>query len=87
MANNSSSKKSIRKIKARTAVNKNRLSRIKTYIKKVHEAISAHSSSEDILSTFTKAQSEIARGAQKGLLKANNASRKISRLAAKISKL
>ncbi len=84
MANKLSSKKSIRKIKFRTAVNKNRLSRIKTYIKKVYQECKQPDNAEQAGLAFVKVQSELSRGAQKGAITKNRASRTISRLAAKL---
>lgn len=79
MANTASAKKSVRKIERRTLVNRNRRSRIRTFIRKVEEAIE---SGDQALATsaLRAAQPEIMRGAQKGLFHKNTASRKISRL-------
>ncbi|NBO24809.1 MAG: 30S ribosomal protein S20 [Chlamydiae bacterium] len=87
MANKLSSKKSIRKIKTRTLINKSRLSRVKTYLKKANLALSTNQSYEVTLELFTKAQSEIARAAQKGAIKKNTASRTISRLSSKLKNI
>jgi small subunit ribosomal protein S20 len=83
MANHSSTKKSIRKIERRTAINKNRLSRIKTLIKKANSAIE-ESTNEEALAAFRLAQSEISKGVSKGLFKKNTAARKISGLSSRL---
>jgi small subunit ribosomal protein S20 len=86
MAHHASAKKSIRKTEARTAVNTARKSRIRTFIKKVELALAAKD--KDLaLSSFKAAQPEIMRGVNKGVLKLNAASRKVSRLAAKVKAL
>jgi small subunit ribosomal protein S20 len=84
MANHSSSKKAIRQIAKRTAVNKSRISKIRTFFKKAIEAITGSAQKSDAESAFKKAQSEIARGVKKGVLKKNTAARQVSRLASKL---
>ena len=79
MANTKSAKKAIRKIARKTAINKNRRSRMRTFIRKVEEAISAGDQSV-AQQALVAAQPEIMRSAQKGILHKNSASRKISRL-------
>lgn len=86
MANHSSSKKAIRQSHRRTLINQNRKSRIKTYIKKVVQAIESRSS-EDARLALTKAQSEMMRGVTKGVMKLSTASRKLSRLSQKVKSL
>lgn len=80
MANHSSTKKAIRKTIRVTEINKNRKSRIKTYIKKVLIAIKS-GSAEEIKKSFIEAQSEIMRGAACKLMPKNTAARRVSRLA------
>ena len=86
MANTTSAKKMTRKIAKRTAINRSRRSRMRTFIRKVEEAIAAGDSTvaADGLRT---AQPEIMRAAQKGLVHKNTASRKVSRLAARVKAL
>ena len=86
MANTKSAKKAVRKIARRTQVNKARRSRMRTFIRKVEEAIVAgdKSSAETALRT---AQPEIMRTAQKGVIHKNTASRKVSRLAARVKSM
>lgn len=83
MANHSATKKSIRKIAKRTALNKSRNSRIKTYIKKVLAAVTS-GSVELANKALIEAQSKIMSGVAKNLIKKNTASRKVSRLASKV---
>ncbi|RYE05941.1 MAG: 30S ribosomal protein S20 [Rickettsiaceae bacterium] len=83
MANHSSAKKAIRQTIKKTAINKNKHSRIKTYIKKVIQTI-ATGSKEEANIAFIRAQSEIMTGVTKKIFKLNTASRKVSRLALKI---
>ncbi len=83
MANTSSAKKAVRKITARTAVNKSRRSRMRTYLRKVEEAIVSGNRS-DAVSALRVAQPEIQRAATRGVLHRNTASRKVSRLARRV---
>jgi small subunit ribosomal protein S20 len=84
MANTSSAKKATRKIAARTLVNKSRVSRIRTFLRKVEEAI-ASGDKVAAQAAMQLAQPEIARGASKGVLHPNTASRKISRLTKRVA--
>ncbi|MDX1916901.1 MAG: 30S ribosomal protein S20 [Rickettsiaceae bacterium] len=85
MANKLSSKKSIRKTKTRTLVNKSRLSRVKTFVKKFESLVSSEEVGATITQeAFVSVQSELSRAAQKGAIKKNTAARKISRLAKKL---
>ena len=86
MANHSSTKKAIRKTERNTEVNKNRKSRIKTYIKKVLAAVES-GSSEEAKKALIVAQSEIMRGVACKLIQKNTASRKVSRLSARVKDL
>jgi small subunit ribosomal protein S20 len=86
MANTPSAKKAIRKIERRTVVNRTRRSRIRTFIRKVEEAI-ASGDKAAAAAALQAAQPEIMRGAQKGILHRNAASRKISRLDRRIKAL
>lgn len=86
MANTPSAKKAARKIARQTATNKNRRSRVRTYLRKVEEAIASgdQAAAND---AFKTAQPEIMRAASKGVMHANTASRKVSRLNARIKAL
>ena len=86
MANTSSAKKATRKIARRTAVNKNRRSRVRTYIRRVEEALAAGDKSA-AETAFREAQPELMRAATKGVLHRNTASRKVSRLAQRVKAL
>lgn len=86
MANSPQSKKRVRQIARRTEVNTARRSRIKTFIRKVEEAI-ASGDSAAAKSALQAAQPEIMRGATKGVMHKNTASRKVSRLSARVKAL
>ncbi len=86
MANTPSAKKAVRKIERRTEVNKSRRSRMRTFIRKVEEAIVA-GNSDEAKTALQAAQPEIMRAAQKGIVHKNNASRKISRLSVRVKAL
>lgn len=83
MANTPSAEKRIRQIAKRTAVNTARKSRIRTFIRKVEDAIKAGDASA-ARAALQAAQPEIMRGASKGVLHANTAARKVSRLAQRV---
>jgi small subunit ribosomal protein S20 len=83
MANHSATKKSIRKTITKTAINKSRKTRIKTYIKRVMVAVES-GLAQEANKALIEAQSEIMRGVACNLLKKNTGSRKISRLASKV---
>lgn len=83
MANTSSARKAVRKIERRTEVNRNRVSRMRTFIRKVEEAL-ASGDKAAASAALRAAQPEIARAAGKGVLHKSTASRKISRLAARV---
>jgi small subunit ribosomal protein S20 len=86
MANTPQSKKRARQSETRYAVNKQRRSRIRTFLRKVEEAIA--SGDQAAAATALKAaQPELARGVTKGVLHKNTVSRKISRLASRVKGL
>lgn len=86
MANTPSAKKATRKIEARTAVNKANRSRMRTYLRKVEEAIASgdHKAAQ---AAFLVAQPEIQTAATKGIVHRNLADRKVSRLNSRIKAL
>lgn len=86
MANHASTKKSIRKIKRRTATNGARMGRMRTYVKKVELAIQT-GDKEQAAQALRLAEPEMTRGARRGLLHSNTVSRKISRLSARIKSM
>lgn len=86
MANTPSAKKAARKIARRASVNRNRRSRMRTEVRKVEEAI-ASGNAATAAEALKNAQPELMRAAQKGVLHKNTASRKVSRLAARVKAL
>jgi small subunit ribosomal protein S20 len=86
MANTPSAKKATRKIAARTEVNKSRRSRMRTFIRKVEEAI-AGGDHKVAVEALKAAEPEIVRASQKGIVHANVAARKVSRLNHRIKAL
>jgi small subunit ribosomal protein S20 len=83
MANTAQSKKRARQSEARYAVNKARRSRIRTFLRKVEEAI-ASGDQTAAAAALKAAQPELARGVSKGILHKNTVSRKMSRLASRV---
>ena len=86
MANTPQSQKRARQIERRTEVNKARRSRIRTFLRKVEEAI-ATGNAETATEALRAAQPELMRGVTKGVVHKNTASRKISRLASRVKAL
>lgn len=86
MANHKSSEKRIRQTATRTERNRIRNSRIKTFLRKVEEAI-ASGDKKNASEALKAAQPELMRGVSKGVLRKETASRKMSRLSARIKKL
>ena len=86
MANTPSAKKAVRKIARRTEINRVRKSRMRTFVRKVEEAI-ASGDQAAAAEALKLAQPEIMRAAQKGVLHKNTASRKVSRLAQRVKSL
>jgi len=84
MANSPQSKKRARQNERNRLVNKNRRSRIRTFIRKVEEAI-AGGDKESALVALRSAQPELMRGVSKGIFHKNTAARKMSRLAARVN--
>ncbi len=86
MANTKSAKKMVRKIERRTAINKSRRSRVRTFIRKVEEAIASGDKSQAD-AAFRAAQPEMHRAVSKGIFNKQAISRKLSRLSARIKVL
>ncbi len=84
MANTPQAKKRIRRNTARAAVNKNRVSRIRTLVKKVETAAAA-GDKDAALAALQAAQPEMARGVAKGVLHKNTVARKVSRLTKRVA--
>lgn len=83
MANHKSSKKRIRRNARRAEINGARMSRIRTFIKKIELALQDGNAAE-AETALKNAQPEIHRGVSKGILHKNTASRKLSRLSSRI---
>ena len=86
MAHHRSAKKRIRQTVKRTAINRSRNSRIRTFVREVERAIEA-GEHEAAQAAFKAAEPEIRRGVTKGVLHRNTASRKISRLSKRVKAL
>ena len=86
MANSPQSKKRARQGEARYAVNKARRSRIRTFLRKVEEAI-ATGDQTAASEALRMAQPELARGITKGVLHKNTVARKMSRLSSRVKSL
>ena len=86
MANSPQAKKRARQNENRLAVNKARRSRIRTFLRKVEEAIVSGDQTA-AAAALREAQPELMRGVTKGVFHKNTASRKMSRLAARVKAL
>ena len=86
MANTPSAKKAARKIARRTAVNKSRRTYMRSFIRKLEEAI-ASGDKKAAEEQFRVVQPIVMRSATKGIIHKNTASRKISRLSARVKAL
>jgi small subunit ribosomal protein S20 len=86
MANTRSAKKAARQALRRTGINRVRRSRLRSAVRKVEEALAA-GDKQAALAGFEAAQPVLMRAAQNGIVHRNTASRKISRLAARLKKL
>ena len=84
MAQHKSAKKRIRQTARRTVVNRARMSRIRTFVRTVEDAI-ASGDKDAAEAALRAAQPEIMRGVTKGVLHRNTAARRISRLAARVN--
>ena len=83
MANTRSAKKATRKMARRTEINGGRLSRLRTFVRKVEEAV-ASGDRAAAAAAFKAAQPELMRAASRGVIHRNTASRKVARLAARV---
>lgn len=86
MANTPSAKKAARKIARRTAINKVPRTRMRSFIRKVEEAI-ASGDKEAAMAALRDAQPQIMKAASKGIVHKNTASRKVSRLSHRVAAL
>ena len=86
MAHHKSAEKRLRQTEKRTAINRSRMSRVRTFVKKVESAI-ATGDKEAAQAAFRSAQPELHRATTKGVLHKNTVARKLSRLATRINAL
>lgn len=86
MANTPQAKKRIRRNNRRADINGARVSRIRTFVKKVEAALDANDKSAAV-AALAAVQPELQRGVSKGVLAKNTASRKFSRLTKRVSAL
>ena len=86
MPHHKSAEKRLRQTEKRTVINRARLSRVRTFVKKVETAI-ATGDRDEAQSAFRVAQPELHRATTKGVLHKNTVARKLSRLAARINAL
>ena len=86
MANTSSAKKRARKIVHQTAVSRDRRSRVRSFIRKVEEAI-ASGDKKAAQAALREMEPELMRGARRNILHRNTAARKLSRLSARVKAL
>ncbi|MBI2718051.1 MAG: 30S ribosomal protein S20 [Rhizobiales bacterium] len=86
MANTKSAKKATRVSARRNIINKDRVSRVRTSVRKVEEAI-ASGDRGAAEAALRAAQPELMRAAQKGVFHKNTASRKVSRLTGRVKTL
>lgn len=86
MANIQSAKKRARQNIVRNARNHQRITRVRTFVRKVEEAITSGDQTV-AAEAFKAAQPELHRGVTKGVLNKNTVARKLSRLASRIKSL
>jgi small subunit ribosomal protein S20 len=86
MANHASARKRIRRNARRADINGARMTRLRTFIKKVETAI-AEGDAKNANAALRAAQPELDRGVAKGIINGKTASRKLSRLSARIKAL
>lgn len=83
MANHASARKRVRRNERRALINKNRKSRIRTFVKKVEAEILA-GNAKGAQEALRQAQPELQKGVAKGIFHKNTVARKLSRLSARI---
>jgi small subunit ribosomal protein S20 len=86
MANTRSAKKMARKIERRTILNKGRRTRMRTYVRKLNEAVAAGDQAEARTALKT-AESEVMKAVSKGVIHKNTGSRTVSRLSARVKSM
>ena len=84
MANHKSAKKAVRHTMRRTVINRSRINRIRTFVKKAEHILSTENKTqEETMSAIVNAEKELMRGVRKGVVLQNTASRKVSRMVKK----
>jgi small subunit ribosomal protein S20 len=86
MAHTRQAKKRIRQNTTRSTINRDRVSRLRTYIRRVEEAIESGDKTR-AEQALREAEPEIMRGAAKSVLHRRTASRRVSRLARQVGAL
>ena len=86
MANTPQARKRIRRNNARAEVNGARMSRIRSFVKKVELAVEA-GDKDAATKALKEAQPELARGVARGVMHKNTVARKMSRLAKRVAAL
>ena len=81
MANHKSSKKRILRNEKKRISNKSRMSKIRTFVKKVSEMITGKKDAAEIKTAMSKANSELAKGVKKGLVSKRKMARTMSKFA------
>lgn len=91
MANHKNSKKAVRQTERRTAVNRSRMSRMRTFVKKAEVALGMHNApalpQEEAKVAVIAAESAMMKVAKTGIIHKNFVSRKVSRLVAHLKKM
>jgi small subunit ribosomal protein S20 len=91
MANHKNSKKAIRQTERRTEVNRNRMSRMRTFVKRAEIALGMHSTpavaADEAKAAVVAAESAMMRVAKTGIIHKNFVARKVSRLVARLKKM
>ena len=86
MANTSSAKKNVRKMQRKTAVNKARRSQVRTFLRRVEDALAAGDKAA-ATEALKAAEPVLMRAVSRGVFHKNTASRKISRLSGRVKAL
>jgi len=86
MANTSSAKKNVRKMERKTAVNQARRSRVRTFLRRVEDALTAGDKAA-ANAALKLAEPELMRAVSRGVYHKNTAARKISRLSSRCKAL
>lgn len=86
MANHKSAVKSNKQAEKRATMNKARMSRIRTHLRYVEEAILSGNKT-DAQERFREMQSELMRGVRRNLFHVNTAARKLSRISTRIKSI